>query len=136
MADPGPGLGRSRRHGGKCTGVSRISFSAGPINYQALIAFVKHSPKITTICALAAIHSRGDIFQSFSARFSRPTTTAEYLHLRHHRANLGQVHVIVTVPAALRLRRQGRLAMRAAFGQAAFRAIGIGREQPRDTRAR
>jgi hypothetical protein len=50
-------------------GLSGISCSAGRFDYQAFIAFVKRSPKITAICALAAVHSRGGIFQSFSARF-------------------------------------------------------------------
>lgn len=41
----------------------------GRFQFQALMAFVKRSPNMMAICALAAVHSRGDIFQSFSARF-------------------------------------------------------------------
>ena len=42
---------------------------AGRVEYQAIIALANRSPTMTAICALAAVHSHGGIFQSFSARF-------------------------------------------------------------------
>ena len=56
-----PGPGRK--------GLSGIPCLAGRVQYQAVIAFANRSPKMTAIWALAAVHSRGGIFQSFSARF-------------------------------------------------------------------
>ncbi|MCW2239324.1 hypothetical protein M2351_003954 [Azospirillum canadense] len=49
--------------------IRNFVLGGGGFHFQALIALENRSPKMTAICALAAVHSRGGIFQSFSARF-------------------------------------------------------------------